>query len=334
MKKIFLIIVLGFLISSCTRNSSTEKYQTDRNNVENVHDCIKEFETDSIMIGNSARIYIMDNYLLIADHRGYDKQIHVFDKNSFRHLASTAPLGQGPTEITVLGAVAIDEKRGEFYVSDHGKNKIFSYDMDSVLANPDYIPSVKLNMDKTNFPSEYEYINDTLCIARTILPKGVNDYIPSVSRWNMQIGKMISISYNHPDIKKKRTTYASSQQYGLIAELYSNYDLLTISDFNGMLRCNVYGPEWGSSSHNHYYDDGFFDNNNHLIVSYSGGDNNTDAYYPTCLLIFGLDGEYIKTLDVGYKISSMRYDSRINRLYMNLNDEIQFAYLDLDGLIK
>ena len=328
------VIILGFIIFSCTRNSSTEKYQTDRNSVENVHDCIKEFETDSILIGNNARIYIMDNYLLIADHRGYDKQIHVFDKNSFRHLASTAPLGQGPTEITVLGAIAADEKRGKFYVSDHGKNKIFSYDMDSVLANPDYTPSVKLVMDKTNFPSEYEYINDTLCIARTILPKGVNDYIPSVSRWNMQTGNMLSISYNHPNIKKKRITYASSQQYGLIVELYNNYDLLTISDFNGKLKCNVYGPAWGNTQHNHYYGDGFFDNNNHLIVSFSGGDNNTDAYYPTCLLVFGLDGEYIKTLEVGCKINSMRYDNKTNRLYMSLNDEIQFAYLNLDGLIK
>lgn len=332
--KNLLVIILGFIIFSCTRNSSTEKYQTDRNNVENVHDCIKEFETDSILIGNNARIYIMDNYLLIADHRGYDKQIHVFDKNTFRHLASTAPLGQGPTEITVLGAIAADEKRGKFYVSDHGKNKIFSYDMDSVLADPDYTPSVKLVMDKTNFPSEYEYINDTLCIARTILPKGVNDYMPSISRWNMQTGKMLSISYNHPNIKKKRITCASSQQYGLIAELYNNYDLLTISDFNGKLRCNIYGPAWGSTQRNHYYGDGFFDNSNHLIASFSGGDNNTDAYYPTCLLVFGLDGEYIKTLDVGYKINSMRYDNKTNRLYMNLNDEIQFAYLNLDGLIK
>lgn len=55
--KNFLVIILGFIIFSCTRNSSTEKYQTDRNNVENVHDCIKEFETDSILIGNNARIY-------------------------------------------------------------------------------------------------------------------------------------------------------------------------------------------------------------------------------------------------------------------------------------
>lgn len=82
MKKL-LIIILGLIIFSCTRNSSTERYQTDRDNVENVHDRVEEFETDSIMIGNNARIYTMDNYLLIADHRGYDKQIHVFDKSTF-----------------------------------------------------------------------------------------------------------------------------------------------------------------------------------------------------------------------------------------------------------
>ena len=107
MKKL-LVILSGIILFSCTKNLSTEKYQTDRDNVENVHSRIKEFETDSVLIGNNARIYIMDNYLLIADHRGYDKQIHIFDKNSFRHLTSTAPLGQGPTEITVLGAVATD----------------------------------------------------------------------------------------------------------------------------------------------------------------------------------------------------------------------------------
>ena len=62
------VIILGFIIFSCTRNSSTEKYQTDRNSVENVHDCIKEFETDSILIGNNARIYIMDNYQLFLSN--------------------------------------------------------------------------------------------------------------------------------------------------------------------------------------------------------------------------------------------------------------------------
>lgn len=328
-----LLLLCVFMFFSCTRNSSTEKYQKSRDKVENVHSRVEEFDTDSVLIGNYARMYTLDDYLLIADHRGYNKLIHIFDKNSFCHLASTAPLGQGPSEITVLGHVAIDEKRRKFYVSDHGKQKIFGYDIDSVLVNPDYIPEVKLTIDHTNFPSEYEYINDTLCIGRTIAPSGVNDYVPSVSRWNMQTGKIVPISYNHPEIRHKRITYASSQRYGLIAELYSNYDLLTISDFNGNLKCNVYGPSWGESTHNHYYGEGFFDNSNHLIVSYSGGDNNTDAYYPTRLFVFGLDGAYIKTLNVGYKINSISYDDKANRLYLNLNDEIQFGYLDLDGLI-
>lgn len=45
MKKL-LVILSGIILFSCTRSSSTEKYQTDRNNVENIHSRIKEFETD------------------------------------------------------------------------------------------------------------------------------------------------------------------------------------------------------------------------------------------------------------------------------------------------
>ena len=57
MKKL-LVILSGIILFSCTKNPSTEKYQTDRDNVENVHSRIKEFETDSVLIGNNARIYI------------------------------------------------------------------------------------------------------------------------------------------------------------------------------------------------------------------------------------------------------------------------------------
>jgi len=39
-------------------------------------------------------------------------------------------------------------------------------------------------------------------------------------------------------------------------------------------------------------------------------------------------------LEIGYKISDYCYDKTNNRIIMNLNDaEIQFAYLDLNGLI-
>lgn len=67
------MLLCGLLFFSCIRNSSTEKYQTTRDKVENVHNRLKEFDTDSILIGNNARMYMLADYLLIADHRGYDK---------------------------------------------------------------------------------------------------------------------------------------------------------------------------------------------------------------------------------------------------------------------
>lgn len=50
-------------------------------------------------------------------------------------------------------------------------------------------------------------------------------------------------------------------------------------------------------------------------------------------MVFDLDGNYLKTLDVGYDILSMCYDDEQNRLIMNFNDDIQIGYLDLDDLI-
>ena len=74
--------------------------------------------------------------------------------------------------------------------------------------------------------------------------------------------------------------------------------------------------------------------NNHIIVGYSG-ERNPDAgnIHVSKLLVYDLDGNYIKTLNVGYNIIIFCYDSESNRIIMVLDDEIQFAYLDLDGLL-
>ena len=68
-------------------------------------------------------------------------------------------------------------------------------------------------------------------------------------------------------------------------------------------------------------------------VGYSGEDNMADAYFPTVFMIFDLEGNYIKTLDVGYKIQDFCIYKDNHRIIMALVDEIQFAYLDLQQLI-
>lgn len=48
------------------------------------------------------------------------------------------------------------------------------------------------------------------------------------------------------------------------------------------------------------------------------------------MLIFNLNGDYIKTLDIGYKIVDFCYDIQNDRLVFNFEDMIQFGYIDLD----
>lgn len=297
---------------------------------------VKEIPTENdVLIGGNAQPYILSDKLIIKDSRSTDQLIRIFDKNTFKYLASTAYKRQGPDEITLIGHIGIDEKRNKFYVSDHGKMKIFSYDMDSVLADPQhYSPGIKATMTMTQFPDRYLYINDTLALTRLIIPTSASTFDECVARWNIKEMTFRPMPYKHPDIKKRRITLAASPELGLYVECYSRNDLMTICDFDGNLKCNIYGPDWdggSSKSRNHCY--GFVSFcGDKIVAAYSGKDYLSD-YEPTRFLIFNTAGDYLKTLDIGRKIINFCYDKENNRLIMNLNDECQFAYLDLDGLI-
>lgn len=318
---------------SCSGDSETEKYQKSRNNIIDVRDQVKEIVIEDVMIGRIAWPYIIDKYLLIGDYESPDQQIHLFDRNSFRYITSTATKGQGPGEIAGLGCIAYDKNRRSFYVTDHGKLKIFSYNLDSVLANPDYKPEVKMDMKAELFPDSYQYIDDTLCIGRVIKPIGTNDFKPYVAKWNMLTGEVDLMKYEHPDIRKARFTEAVSVEHNRYIQAYGRNDLLTICNLDGELICNIYGPKWTSeSSQTSYFRNPAFCGDK-IIVTYSGGNYLTDGSYPTKLMIFNLDGNYLQTLETGYKISYFCYDPDNNRLILNMNDDIQFCYLDLNGIV-
>lgn len=323
------------VLYSCTNNSDTEKHQQQRDNIADVHEQIMEFQTDDILIGSYARLFILDDVLIIGDYKSSDELIHLFNKDSFQHLASTAYLGQGPGEIAVMGHIGIDEKRRKFYVSDHGKQKIFSYDVDSTLTNPHYMPEVKVEMNMVQFPDRYEYINDTLSFALMIEPTSVSTFNQAVARWNIEAGTFEPMKYQHPAIQKKRISFAVSLERGIYAECYTYHDLMTICTLDGTLICNVYGPAWDATVSNRikHYEDVVICGDK-IVAAYSGGENFSDARYPTKLLVFNLEGDYLKTLDVGYRITDLCYDKESNRLLMVLNDEIQFGYLSLNNIIN
>jgi hypothetical protein len=320
---------------SCTHNAGTEKHQGKRDNVIHVRDKVKEIVIEDVLIHSWPEFALIGDYLIIEDYRSLDEHIHLFDKNSFRHVTSTAFKGEGPGEFTNIGRIGVDEANRRFYVTDIGKRRIFSYDLDSVLANPSCMPEVKMKMNETQYPDRYQYINDTLSIGVLFEPVGNSDFKHRVARWNMNTGEIVPMKYEHPEIEKRRIRIAVSAEHGMYVESYYHHDLLTVCNFDGDLMYNIYGPNWNSRKSNEYlYYERVSFCNDRILAAYSGGENFSEECYPTRFLVFDLNGDYIQTLETGYKMYDFCYDKENNRIIMALNDEIQFAYLDLEGIIK
>ena len=335
MKKL-LYALLVIICWSCTNNSDTEKYQNKRNNIIQAKDKVKEIKIseDDVLIGSVAQPSIIDDYLIISNPKTIDKLIYIFHKNNFSYLTGITYKGQGPSEIANMGHLATDEANRMFYVSDHGKQVILTYHLDSILNNQEYMPKIKMKMNKAIFPNDYLYVNDTLCIGSIIEPIGDSDFKQSIAKWNMNTGEIKPMKYTNPKIEKKRINFTVSIENDIYVECYSNYDLMTICNMNGDLKYNIYGPAWTTRERKlkHYYDGVVFCNNK-ILASFSGGDHYNDEYYPTKFLVYDIDGNYKKTIDIGYKIIRFCFDKENNRIIMNLNSEMQFAYLELNGFI-
>lgn len=334
LKFVFCFYALSHLMIGCSSSNDKEIYQSSRNEVVRVKNAVQEVIKDEVLIGSLVRMEVLGDYLLVKDSKSLDTLIHIFDKRTFKHIRGVGLRGPGPDEITNMGRIMPDEKNGVFQVSDFGKNKIFAYKMDSVIADPKYKPTLLCAIKDTQFPDDYVYISDTLSIARIIKILPNEPFQQALAYWNMKTGSMIPMSYTHPEIKRKRVMFNASREKDVIVEVYSHHDLITICDFQGNLRCNVYGPKWDntmSNEMNYFGTVNFY--KNMIAVSYSGKDNFSNNYSPTCIMFFSLDGNYLKTLDIGYKFQDFCVDEENDRLIFAFSDEIQFGYLDLEGLI-
>ncbi len=155
----------------------------------------------------------------------------------------------------------------------------------------------------------------------------------------MRTGDIKPMKYAHPKIEKKRISLAVSMEYEIYVECYNHHDLITICDLDGNLKYNIYGKSWDNKKTNsiNYYGDVAFCKDK-IIALYSSGEDRISkemkVNHPTKFLVFDINGNYLNTLETGYWIVNFCYDKEKNRIILHLDDEIQFAYLDLDRLIE
>lgn len=332
MYKLYLFFLLMVFQWSC-HAPITEKHQHSRDNILKVHDKVKEINTGDLLLNNYCLVYIIDQYLLISDHKTPLNQLHIFDKNNFNHITGTAPVGQGPGEITVIGHIVENSLHHCFYVSDFGKQRIFSYDLDSVLTDSLYLPQVKTILNQNEFPNTYTYINDTLSLGVIIKPTGTYGFNQTTARWNMQTGEIYPMKTLHPELEKQRFTMTASLPHNRYVECHLYHDLMSICDLNGNLLTNIYGPDWDPSSAKfHYYNEAVFCNDK-IVALYSNKAGRASQQKATQFLVFNLNGDYLQTLETGYNINHFCYDKDNHRIILSMDDEIQFGYLDLKGLV-
>lgn len=330
MKRTIYVVML-VLLCACASLTETEKRQGSRDKVIRVKDKVKEIETgDDVLIGRFSTPYYSEDYLIITDYEAWEGAIHLFDKKDFRYLASVGKKGEGPYELTNAGGLMIDEPRRKLYMIDYGKYKVFSYDMDSIIAmSGAYRHQVKARIERAQFPDRPFYISDTLCYGRIIQPTSTSTFDMMVGKWNMATGEVKVIGEKHPDVKRKRVLMDVSMAKRMMVEVYGEYDLMNISDLGGHIQCYIYGPDWPTEGLKTF--GGVMITPHHILALYSGDAwtrGRTDKIH-----VFDLEGNYLQTLEIGYNMTDCAYDKTSHRLFMIFDDEIQFGYLDLDGII-
>lgn len=338
MKNMYVLCAV-VLLWGCTSGNPKELHQSKRDQVISVQDKIHEIVPDSIFISNNYRIYLTEKYLLIEDTKSIDNLIHFFDKKDFRYVTSIAPLGQGPGEIANIGHIAYNERTNEIYVSDHGKQTVFSYQLDSIMTHPDYLPTVKLRMDASNFPSEYYLVDDTLSITRQIKPIGNNDFDPTIAKWDMQTGEFTPFAYRNEQMDKRRMTIAVDVEKDLCLECFSNYDLINLYHTNGELIRSIQGPLWGKAEKNRFFGYSAICNDCFVAISTSEecweeSRRQHTGSRSTQLIVFDLQGNYLSTLETHYNINHICYDKVQDRLIIGCDDDIQLGYLDMKDINK
>lgn len=323
-----LLLVLG----SCSSVTHDDRIQRERENIISVKEHLIEFNQEDVILPYSS-IAVGGNFLVLEGEDDYGCLFHIFSRDSLTYIGSFGRRGQGPGEIVNMGPPVLTTQGRDMYVTDFGHYLIYQYDVDSALRMPNYMPLVKRRLQHTIFPSEYQYLSDTLSYGVFVKPTSTSSFEQVAGKWNLKTGEMTELDYQHPDLRIKRIHVAVSLPNKTYVEVNNRYDLISYFDLEGHLKWNVYGPNWDQrGDYKRHFTDAFV-YHDYLITSYNGSPWEEHMSPITLCPIFDMEGNYIKTLDIGYSIAWMAVDEQYDRLLFCLDDSMQFAYLDLKEVL-
>lgn len=187
MKKfVVLNVILVICFTGCSGDrSNTEKLQKKRNKIVNVHNDIVDIKTE-VLFGKSL-LYVIDDYLVLLEVASKTPRcIHLFEKNTFRYVASSGLLGRGPGEITEPGNIGVDRHNRVLWVPDFGQKVIWKFPLDCILESEDFMPTESLKLGDDLFIDRFEILNDSIFIGKAVQFLNSKSYTTIMSKLNIR----------------------------------------------------------------------------------------------------------------------------------------------------
>ena len=323
------------LLCSCrqSNDSVAEVHSDSRDKVTTV--TLNSIDDDLPPIHSDARFYISGDTLYINDYKSTYLQFIAYDLNNAKYIGAFGKYGLGPGEIANFGSLFFDRHRGIMYGMNLAKWEIDGFDIKEALADSSYKAFVKVKLTENDERpiNHATYVNDTTIYCAVYVPEEHGMQLSShVGKFNLLSGKSeILDSVAEPGRHTGVIEVMPSQNR--IFEIGITHDRIRIYNLDGNLIKTVYGPDFKEKHDRRTY---YFASTalagDKLLAVYSGKDaRHKDADRE--IVVMDLDGNYIKTLDIGARIASIAYYDKTDRVYVSQYGEPQFGYFNLSEVL-
>ena len=316
------------------------------------YDYLKQGKSIDLEIFTKMAFFLpFQEYLIIHDIYSGDRGIYILNKETLELIQQTGKIGKGPGEIGRYGTIFTDVKKNRFYVADFGKNKIWKYSLDSIVADPSYFPQEQFSFRimPGMWPLDFIVRNDSLYFLSNLdyfMAKVHNkDSIEFVGKYKDEI-----IGYNNKEISKvnnARITVDEDQLKYAFAFMYADVVTITGDNFNPDII--NYGKGKSSSGKDVFKDICYYvllkSDDKYLYAGYMNkpmlqfdskyGNHKTN--YPQTIRIFNWAGKPIVELKCNDPFSDFYIDRDNNRVILYLTNKktpIHVYDVDFKELLK
>ncbi|MGC9472328.1 MAG: BF3164 family lipoprotein [Bacteroidales bacterium] len=324
-----------FLVALCGVIASCEN--KDKRLIEFSFDTfLRQVELKAHVMGDNeiplkgGTLLFIDTTFVLTNAVSGSSYFHFFGYSDLTYKGSGGIIGQGPGEIINPFAAIPDAAGKGIWCMDRGRNELLYYPLDSLLADPSFLPEVHIPLPDVQYIIvSYQTFNDSLFSFFSCDPDILVSFFDFCGRVReeMNIPDLIHEGYFDPRNPCKVTFLYSINPYGeriAVCDRFS--DVLYIAGSKGELLKKLVGPGkimaditaldiesestfWGLKSDKKYIYG--------LYLGKSRVENKSGYYlpvFPRRLLIFDWDGNALFDILFEFSVSSFYPDYQKRRI--------------------